>query len=377
MASVEAPPRAAPFGNNPERCSGQGTDAASRDRPYGLTTSSHAHASAPAAATDSVTIGLLGDVMLGRGVGAELRIRRVAQLWDEPLRALTRSLDLLVCNLECCVSLRGAPTSLIAGKPFFFRAPPEAVDALRAIGARGVTLANNHALDFGEAALADTVSSLTAAGIATAGAGRGEQPARRAAILSAGPRPVALVAATDHPAEYAATPATWGVAYADLRHGVPDWLLDEIAAARHAGQLVIASPHWGPNMTTRPAPWQRRAATAMQRAGASLVAGHSAHVFHGVEWTADGPILYDLGDALDDYRVDEELRNDLGTLAIWRPGDAGAELELVGLRLEYAHTGLAQGPDADWIARRLERACRELGTTVERIGEQRFQVSGG
>lgn len=315
--------------------------------------------------------------MLGRGVGAELRLRRPEELWDEQLRTLTRSLDLLVCNLECCVSLRGASTSLIAGKPFFFRAPPEAVGALRAIGADGVTLANNHALDFGEAALADTVSSLLAAGIATAGAGRGPRPARRPAVMSAGSRQVALLAATDHPPEYAAAPATWGVAYADLRNGVSDWLLDAIAAARGAGQLVIVSPHWGPNMTTQPAPWQRRAAAAMQQAGASLVSGHSAHVFHGVEWTGQGPILYDLGDALDDYRIDENLRNDLGTLAIWRPGDPAEELELVGLRLDYARTGLAHGHDADWIGQRLERACRELDTTVERIGEQRFQVSGG
>jgi len=61
--------------------------------------------------------------------------------------------------------------------------------------------------------------------------------------------------------------------------------------------------------------------------------------------------------------IDPELRNDLGVLAIWRP-DAEQQLELVGLRLEYCHTRLADGLDADWIAARLQRACRELGTTV-------------
>ena len=82
-------------------------------------------------------------------------------------------------------------------------------------------------------------------------------------------------------------------------------------------------------------------------------------MFHGVGWNG-GPVLFDLGDVLDDYRVDRQLRNDLGVLAIWRP-HAEQQLELVGLRLEYCHTRLADGADADWIAARLERACSRPG----------------
>jgi Bacterial capsule synthesis protein PGA_cap len=324
--------------------------------------------------TDGPAIGLLGDVMLGRGVGSTLRFRQAGELWDPELLALAATLDAVVCNLECCISARGAPTSLIAGKPFFFRAPPVAVAALETIGVRAVTLANNHAHDFGGHALADTARSLATAGIAVAGAGPNRQAARRAAVFDAGGRRVGLVAATDHPVEFAATPSGWGVAYADLRHGPPRWLLDELDRARERCDVVIVSPHWGPNMTTHPAGWQRRAATDLQDAGADLVAGHSAHLFHGLQWTASGPILYDLGDALDDYRIDPELRNDLGVLAIWRPGSASTPVELVGLRLEYARTGLALAADADWIAARLRRACGELGTRVTRIAEQRFRV---
>ncbi|MER3412534.1 MAG: poly-gamma-glutamate biosynthesis protein, partial [Thermoleophilia bacterium] len=74
--------------------------------------------------------------------------------------------------------------------------------------------------------------------------------------------------------------------------------------------LVLVTPHWGPNMAVEPVPHVRRAACELVEAGASLVAGHSAHVFQGVQ----GRVLYDLGDFLDDYRVDPELRNDLGLL---------------------------------------------------------------
>jgi poly-gamma-glutamate capsule biosynthesis protein CapA/YwtB (metallophosphatase superfamily) len=319
-----------------------------------------------------VAIGLLGDVMLGRGVAETLDRVAPQALWGTELRELAASLDVVVCNLECCVSTHGSPTTLIADKPFFFRGPPIAVDALRAVNVGAVGLANNHALDFGEDALQETLGLLHAAGIASAGAGLGADAARTAAVVRVGPMRLGLVAVTDHPAQYAAAAGRWGVAHAMLHDEPPPWLLEQIAATRERCDLVVVFPHWGPNMTTRPAGWQQRNAARFVDAGADLVAGHSAHVFHGIGWTA-GPVLFDLGDALDDYRVDPDLRNDLGMLVIWRPG-TDSELELVGLRLEYCHTRLAAGPDAEWIAKRLERACRELGTGVRRIAEQRFIV---
>jgi poly-gamma-glutamate synthesis protein (capsule biosynthesis protein) len=127
-------------------------------------------------------------------------------------------------------------------------------------------------------------------------------------------------------------------------------------------------------MSVRPSPWQRSLARELVDAGADLVAGHSAHLFHGVERIGDGLVAYDLGDALDDYAIDADLRNDLGLFALWRPAEPKAALELAGLRLDYCRTGLAGDAGADWIARRLEHACAELGSVVERIGENRFLV---
>jgi poly-gamma-glutamate synthesis protein (capsule biosynthesis protein) len=321
---------------------------------------------------DGVAIGLLGDVMLGRMVAEALERHPPESVWSAEFRELADSLDLLVCNLECCVSTRGAPTLLIEGKPFFFRAPPAAIDALKAINAGAVSLANNHALDFGPDALGDTLDLLADASIAAAGGGHDLDGARRPAIVPAGSVAVGLVALTDHPVEYAARAGRPGVAYAALGESPPDWLLETIATARQRCDLLIVLLHWGPNMTTEPAAWQRRLATRLVEAGADLVAGHSAHVFHGVGWTG-GPILFDLGDALDDYRIDPALRNDLGVMAIWRPDGAG-ELELVGLELDYCHTRLAAGANAEWIAERLEHACGELGTAVTRVAEQRFMI---
>lgn len=321
------------------------------------------------------TIALLGDVMLGRAVAERLAEVPPEEVWAPDVSELCRSCDLVICNLECCISAGGEPTERVRGKPFFFRGPPQAVRALQAIGVKAVGLANNHALDYETEALLETLELLGEAGIAVAGAGRGLPQARHPAIIEAAGHRIGLVAVSDHPREFAADPESPGIAYGDLRRGIPAWLGGELARLSRECDQVVAFPHWGPNMTTQPESWQRRAARELQEAGADLVAGHSAHVFHGSGWGRRGPVLYDLGDVLDDYAVDAGLRNDLGLLALWRPGDHDAELELVGLALEYCHTRLAAGQDADWIARRLAETCGPLGTRVERIAEHRFRVA--
>ncbi len=320
-------------------------------------------------------IALLGDVMLGRAVAERLADHAPEEVWAPEVRELCRSCDLVICNLECCISAGGEPTGRVRRKPFFFRGPPQAVRALQAIGVKAVGLANNHALDFEIEALVETLELLGEAGIAVAGAGRGLSQARRGVIVEAAGQRIGLVAVSDHPREFAAAGDSPGIAYCDLRRGIPAWLGGELARLSRECDEVVAFPHWGPNMTTEPESWQRRAAGELQEAGADLVAGHSAHVFHGAGWGRRGPLLYDLGDALDDYAVDAGLRNDLGVLAIWRPGDPDAELELTGLALEYCRTRFAAGEDADWIAHRLAQACEPLGTRVERIAEQRFRVA--
>jgi poly-gamma-glutamate synthesis protein (capsule biosynthesis protein) len=184
---------------------------------------------------------------------------------------------------------------------------------------------------------------------------------------------VGVLGVTDHPRAYAAGATSPGVAWADLPGGLPAWIPAAVRRLREAADVVVAFPHWGANMTTEPTAWQRRRARELIAAGADLVAGHSAHVFHGIE-RVDGPlVLYDLGDALDDYAVDDRLRNDLGILALWRPGDE-PELELVALRVGFCETDIASGADADWVASRLSRACADLGTRVERVSEERLVV---
>lgn len=315
------------------------------------------------------TLALAGDTMLGRMVGEHLAAHPARSMFGAELLEVLASADGTVLNLECCISDRGEPWP---GRVFHFRAPPAAVDVLTLLGVRCVTMANNHAMDYGEQALLDTLDHLQRAGISSAGAGRDLSAARLPARVTVDGREITVVSVTDDPVEYEATAERPGVARVDPADMVPAWLTAAIRAGSDAAAFVLVSPHWGPNMTERPLRRVRRAADELVHAGASLVAGHSAHVFHGVA----GRVLFDLGDFLDDYAVGP-LRNDLGLLWLVTLDDTGASgLEAVPLRLTYCHTTLAHDEDARWVGERFRHACRELGTdAVERDG--RLVVSLG
>jgi poly-gamma-glutamate capsule biosynthesis protein CapA/YwtB (metallophosphatase superfamily) len=307
----------------------------------------------------AATLALAGDTMLGRGVAERLSADPTAPLIAPQVADQLATADAFVLNLECCISDRGEPFPDPA-KPFFFRAPPVAASRLAELGVDAVTLANNHALDYGPEALQDTLTHLDAAGIAAAGAGADDKLARTPVSVRFRDVEVRLVAFSDHPAAYAAAPERPGIAFADLHAGLPRWL---DAAVRTPGEeFVLVTPHWGPNMVTRPSERVRRAAEQLRIAGASLIAGHSAHVFQGVT----RGVLFDLGDFLDDYAVNPQLRNDLGLLwLVDLESNTVQRIRALPLFLDYCYTELASPTQADWILDRLRELCTPFGTEVE------------
>jgi poly-gamma-glutamate capsule biosynthesis protein CapA/YwtB (metallophosphatase superfamily) len=292
-------------------------------------------------------LALAGDTMLGRAVAQELGRRSPESLVDPAIVEITRSADVFVLNLECCISERGEP---LPEKKFTFRAPPAAIEVLHHLGVDCVTLANNHALDYGLDAFLDTLAHLRNAGIACAGAGKDVEEARSPAVV----RGLAIVAFADHEPGFAAGPNRPGIAFTDLLQGVPAWL-------RECARGALICPHWGPNMEPAPVPHVRVAAGELREAGTALVAGTSAHVFQGVE----GNVLYDVGDFIDDYARDPMLRNEFGLLFLVElEPDGPRRIEAVPLKLDYAFTRLGRGDEVDWIRQRFQKACAELGSEV-------------
>ncbi len=307
------------------------------------------------------SLALAGDTMLGRGVAEALIADPATPLIAAEIAAHLAGADACVLNLECCISDRGSRFADPA-KPFFFRAPPLAAERLADIGVNAVTLANNHALDYGPEALRDTLAHLHRARIATVGAGPDEHSARAPLILRCGELRVRLVAFSDHPANYAAAAERPGVAFADLDAGLPEWVRAAVAPGPDA-DLVLVLPHWGPNMVTEPVGRVQRAANALLEVGTDLIAGHSAHVFQGI---APG-VLFDLGDFLDDYAVDPALRNDLGLLWLVDLAPSGAtRIRAVPLALDYCFTRPASTAEADLIVHQLRERCAPFDTEVRR-----------
>lgn len=312
---------------------------------------------------------MVGDVMLGRLVDRTIPAGRAGALrpWGELLDEL-RAADLTLGNLECCISERGEPWNP-EHKPFHFRGRPWAAEALAGAGFKVVSLANNHALDYGPDALLDTLELLDRHGIAHSGAGRDLAAACAPAVVEAAGWRVAVLAAADHPEDFAATESGPGIRLIRPTTGNASGaaLVRDVERARAEGcDAVVASLHWGPNMTRRPQPGCREFARALVDAGADLVHGHSAHLFHGVEVYRGRPILYDTGDFVDDYAVDPVERNDLQFLFRLELGaGALARLEVVPVRIDDCRVRHARGAERAWLLEQMPALSREFGTEWE------------
>jgi poly-gamma-glutamate synthesis protein (capsule biosynthesis protein) len=311
--------------------------------------------------------------MFGRLVDQHQRQRPVTAVWGDLLDRL-RGLDGLLVNLECCISDRGRRWERTR-RAFHFRASPGwARDALDRAGVDCCVLANNHVLDFGEVALIDTLEHLDGAGIARAGAGRSREEAFAPAGFEAGGTAVAVVSLTDNSPEYAATATRPGTAYVEMDAEDPDTrdaVGDALSEARGTDpDLIVASLHWGPNMVAEPPPEFRAVARWLVDQGVDVVHGHSAHVFQGIEVYDGRPILYDTGDFVDDYAVDDRLRNDRSFLFELTVRDGAlAELRLVPTEIDDFAVHVAGGEAAAWSRERMRSLSAAFGTDFEREGD--------
>ena len=181
------------------------------------------------------------------------------------------------------------------------RLPPHMASIFSACGFDVVSVASNHAMDWGPDALLDTIEVLRARGIQTVGAGRDLAEARAPAFLERKGVRVAFLAYCSVLREgYAAKPERAGVAPlrvhtyyepAEYQPGMPPRvvtipyeedlgnLVQDIAAARAAADVVVVSLHWGLHFIPRAiADYQPVVARAAFDAGADLILGHHAHV---------------------------------------------------------------------------------------------------
>lgn len=86
----------------------------------------------------------------------------------------------------------------------------------------------------------------------------------------------------------------------------------------------------------------------------------------GIEIYRGKPILYDSGDFIDDYAIDEYYRNDLSFIFLLDiEGAAPKSIELVPVRIHDFQASIALLSDAKLVIKRMVERCDRLGTRCE------------
>ncbi len=167
-------------------------------------------------------------------------------------------------------------------------------------------------------------------------------------------------------------------------------IASQVRACRRAADIVVLSVHWGANWGYALEPGQQRFAQRLiDDAGVDVVYGHSSHHVKGIECHRGKLILYGCGDFVNDYEGiagQENYAPDLALMifASLRCGDdegAGgrhgqlAALELVPLRRRRLRLERAGDADTRWLADRLDREGRGLGTRVARGADGVLRVA--
>jgi poly-gamma-glutamate capsule biosynthesis protein CapA/YwtB (metallophosphatase superfamily) len=257
-----------------------------------------------------VDLVLGGDVMLGRSVGAE--IERGA----DPLAGIRSRFERIsanLINLECVLSDKGIPAT---SKRYSLRAPLEAMRVLTSARINAVSLANNHAADFGRDGLLDAIARLQANQISVVGAS--ETAAYAPHIFTTRTGPKAAVIALDD-ADDAADETL--IATARNRERVAA----AIAEARSQASFVLVFMHWGEENTERVSDRQRELARWLIDHGADAVAGSHPHCVQPFDAYHGRPIFYSLGNLVFDGAP---------TLPSWNHGEL-LEFSLGGIRPSF------------------------------------------
>jgi poly-gamma-glutamate capsule biosynthesis protein CapA/YwtB (metallophosphatase superfamily) len=314
----------------------------------------------------SFVLALGGDVMIGRTVNKAISDHGYSYPWGDLLPVLTHA-DAVIVNLETTMT----HSDRMVPKMFNFKATPDKVQTLSAVGVTAVALANNHILDFSEEGLAETLRTLQSARIPYTGAGLNEAEAATPVFIHKSNYSIGLISYTDNEPTWKAGPQKCGTNYIAIANKQDQQkVLSAVRQLRREVDLLVVSLHWGPNMRIEPPPLFVDFAHQLVDQGADIIHGHSAHIFQAVEVYRHKLILYDTGDLVDDYVVDPELRNDLSFLflAELRNG-ALYRLKLIPTAISRYQANLAQGSDFNWSLKHIQQLSARHATVVSNEGE--------
>ena len=293
------------------------------------------------------TLTAVGDMMLSRTV-----LRRMEEYgsYRHPFvdtADVLRAADFTVANLEGQVSDRVAPSS--NPETMYFVSPAAVLDGVRWAGIDAVSLANNHALDFGPDALVDTMDAVKASGLGYFGAGSTRQSSLRASVYNIGGQRVAFLGFTDL--------SNMGFPHASVPTTAPAFSPEQVAGAVRAADdyadVVIPYFHWGVEYVSVPNKRQQSLAYAAIDAGADLVLGAHPHWVQETERYQGVPIVYSLGNFVFDQMWSTETRQ--GVIAtITFAGAQVTDVQFTPVVIEdYNRPRIATGADRQGVLNRM------------------------
>lgn len=256
-----------------------------------------------AVAKEPFSMFFTGDIMLENSM-SRYDAKGIGGILSEYLQQEMKAADMTVVNNEFPYSARGEKAP---DKQFTFRVNPKYVSALQDMGVDVASLANNHALDFGQDALLDSFTTLDEAGIPYVGAGATKERAEEAIFVESDGRTVGVLSASRvipvHTWNITSSQPGLFCTYDSTR------LVERIQEIQDACDYVVVYVHWGIEREAYPEEYQRELAKQYIDAGADLVVGSHSHVPQGIEYYKGVPIIYCLGnyifnpDMVDTYAV--------------------------------------------------------------------------
>lgn len=306
-------------------------------------------------------------------------------IWGDSLAELERMApDVRIINLETSIT---KSNYYWKGKGINYRMHPDNIPCLDVAGIDCCVLANNHVLDWGYPGLKETLITLQHANIKTAGAGQNLQEAKAPAVIEMTGKGRVVVfsfgmESSGIPQEAAAKQDRSGVnLLPDLSKKTIQQISKEVRATKCAGDLVIASIHWGGNWGYEiPQEHMQFAHQLIDSACIDIIHGHSSHHALGIEVYKDKPIIYGCGDFLNDYEGIsgyEQYRDDLALMYFVQMEPISGKLvslEMVPTQLRQFRSNQASDEDALWLSETLSREGKKFHSRVELTKEKKLKL---
>ncbi len=263
--------------------------------------------------------------------------------------------DILMMNEEFPFSTRGTQAP---DKQYTFRVDPKYVSAFTEMGVDIVSLANNHALDYGTEALEDSFKTLDDAGILYAGAGDTFERASQLQVIEVNGKKFGYLAASR-----VIPVGSWNIennqpgmfcTYDETK------LLAAIKAAKQECDFLTVYVHWGIERNTTPEAYQTSLGKEYIEAGADLVIGAHTHCLQGIQYFDGKPVFYSLGNFIFNKTIDKTA-----AVKVTVDVDGTASYQLLPASASNGTTNLLTGTQAADLYQYMESLSYDVEITED------------